>query len=63
ACIALIKMPNLEQYINELGLLREINPELLTPDQYESLTSLFNESAFNEIPTANLKFLFDKSEG
>ncbi|MNE17755.1 hypothetical protein D3C80_1107490 [compost metagenome] len=62
ACIALIKMPNLEQYINELGLLREINPELLTPDQYESLTSLFNESAFNEIPTANLEFLFDKSE-
>ncbi|WP_336164396.1 hypothetical protein [Acinetobacter sp. 85] len=62
ACIALIKMPNLEQYINELGLLREINPELLTADKYESLTSLFNESAFNEIPTANLDFLYDESE-
>lgn len=62
ACIAVIKMPNLELYINELGLLRDLNPDLLTPDQYESLKSLFDESAFNEIKTANLNFLFDESE-
>lgn len=62
ACIALINMPNLKLYINELGLLRNINPDLLTTDQMDTLKLLFNESAFNEIKTANLDFLFDESE-
>lgn len=62
ACIALIKMHSLKIYINELGLLRNINSDQLTPDQYDSLKSLFDESAFNEIKTANLDFLLDESE-
>ncbi|CAI3119490.1 hypothetical protein MWMV18_MWMV18_03222 [Acinetobacter calcoaceticus] len=61
ACISLTKMPSLKTYINELGLLRNINPELLTSDQYASLKSLFDESAFKKIAgtTANLNFLFE----
>ncbi|HDI1575671.1 putative phage abortive infection protein [Acinetobacter baumannii] len=64
ACIASIKMPTLKNYINDFGLLRNINPELLTTDQMKNLRSLFNENAFKKKPstTATLDFLFDKSE-
>lgn len=64
ACLCVTKMPLLKQYINELGLLRDINPGLLTNDQYENLKSLFNESAFEDIPstTFSLNHLLDESE-
>lgn len=60
ASIAVIKKPNLEKYINEFGLLRNINSDLLSLAQLTNLKLLFDENAFTGKTTkpATLDFMF-----